>query len=431
MNDLKLDILEKAGDDIIEKLEPFSSDSEKTKKRILEMSEKKFEQLQNNSHIEEAQPEISVNGVERYRRPIWHKPLSAAAAVTVLLGGLGMFTLMNRSVVPQLNAPEIKTTEPDQTAAEPTTEPDQTAAEPTTEQDPSETQDLPSEEEMKETFDRLLPILYETESYNFHSNKHIDVNSDSMTIGDQVYYKINDPRYTSYSDLIDYYSQYFIDPTNVAFCYFDENDDLSGVVSDDGIYQVFEYEGELFASISFEGDISDRSDEEAISEKAYFVKDDFFIWERVIPDQESAEYGFDDAFDVQCIAFRKDDDGIWKIAYHSEITSSFSSEDLDSEFPLSFNFDEISSYSYIEFEKCFFSVMDQAFADYDYVDGFYVDETYELPDDIELMTDDYIHDDSYISFLTAKPIMKEYGRVVLRYFVDRNGTVFGKQEVPV
>lgn len=431
MNDLKLDILEKAGDDIIEKLEPFSSDSEKTKKRILEMSEKKFKQLQNNSHIEEAQPEISVNGVERYRRPIWHKPLSAAAAVTVLLGGLGMFTLMNRSVVPQLNAPEIKTTEPDQTAAEPTTEPDQTAAEPTTEQDPSETQDLPSEEEMKETFDRLLPILYETESYNFHSNNHIDVNSDSMTIGDQVYYKINDPRYTSYSDLIDYYSQYFIDPKSVAFCYFDEYDDLSGVVSDDGIYQVFEYEGELYASISFEGDISDRSDEEAISEKAYFVKDDFFIWERVIPDQESAEYGFDDAFDVQCIAFRKDDDGIWKIAYHSEITSSFSSEDLDSEFPLSFNFDEISSYSYTEFEKCFFSAMDRAFADYDYVDGFYVDETYELPDDIELMTDDYIHDDSYISFLTAKPITTEYGRVVLRYFVDRNGTVFGKQEVPV
>ena len=75
--------------------------------------------------------------------------------------------------------------------------------------------------------------------------------------------------------------------------------------------------------------------------------------------------------------------------------------------------------------------MDRAFADYDYVDGFYVDETYELPDDIELMTDDYIHDDSYISFLTAKPITTEYGRVVLRYFVDRNGTVFGKQEVPV
>ena len=48
MNDLKLDILEKAGDDIIEKLEPFSSDKKKKKKRILEMSEKKFKQLQNN-----------------------------------------------------------------------------------------------------------------------------------------------------------------------------------------------------------------------------------------------------------------------------------------------------------------------------------------------------------------------------------------------
>ena len=75
MKDLKLDILNRADDDIIDSLVPFSSDDKKTKKRILAMSEKKLAELQRGSESETN--EISVRGVEQYRRPVCLHPPAA------------------------------------------------------------------------------------------------------------------------------------------------------------------------------------------------------------------------------------------------------------------------------------------------------------------------------------------------------------------
>ena len=89
MKKIDLGILDNADDDIIEKLPPFSSDEE-TRKRVLSMSEKKFDELmkEKNNGTETEYAE-SVSGVEKYRRPVWHKALGVAAAIALIAGGVG------------------------------------------------------------------------------------------------------------------------------------------------------------------------------------------------------------------------------------------------------------------------------------------------------------------------------------------------------
>ena len=87
MKKIDLGILDNADDDIIEKLPLFSSDEE-TRKRVLSMSEKKFDELMKEENKGNDYAE-SVSGVEKYRRPVWHKALSVAAAIALLAGGIG------------------------------------------------------------------------------------------------------------------------------------------------------------------------------------------------------------------------------------------------------------------------------------------------------------------------------------------------------
>ncbi|MBR4627848.1 MAG: hypothetical protein IKO47_09145 [Ruminococcus sp.] len=89
MKKIDLGILDNADDDIIEKLPPFSSDEE-TRKRVLSMSEKKFDELMNEKNKGNVSEYAeSVSGVEKYRRPVWHKALGVAAAVALIAGGIG------------------------------------------------------------------------------------------------------------------------------------------------------------------------------------------------------------------------------------------------------------------------------------------------------------------------------------------------------
>ncbi len=73
---------EKAIDRITEKYPPLSSDD---KERLYAMSKNKY-----NSEKKENKNDYSeVMGVERYRKPVWHKVISAVAAAVVVLGGTG------------------------------------------------------------------------------------------------------------------------------------------------------------------------------------------------------------------------------------------------------------------------------------------------------------------------------------------------------
>ncbi|NLG04129.1 MAG: hypothetical protein GX567_09925, partial [Clostridia bacterium] len=81
MKKFDLGILDNADDDVIEKLPPYSSDEE-TRKSVLAMSEKKFDELMNEKKDEKNNKySVSVSGVEKYRKPVWHRVLSTAAAV--------------------------------------------------------------------------------------------------------------------------------------------------------------------------------------------------------------------------------------------------------------------------------------------------------------------------------------------------------------
>ena len=72
--DIDLSMLEHAGNDIIDELVPFSSESERIKKRAFSMSEKKFRDMSENF---ESSSNNTVRGVETYHRPVWYRPLCA------------------------------------------------------------------------------------------------------------------------------------------------------------------------------------------------------------------------------------------------------------------------------------------------------------------------------------------------------------------
>ena len=155
MKDLKLGILDRADDDIIDRLVPFSSDDKKTKKRILAMSEKKLAELQRGS--ETTENEISVRGVEQYHRPMWYKPLSIAAALVFIAGGVGMFTLLNGTKVNQFN-------DHDQNNVAATTEAVTTEVQTT--EATTDAEALPTEEEKKANDGKVLSsVLKKAQPY--------------------------------------------------------------------------------------------------------------------------------------------------------------------------------------------------------------------------------------------------------------------------
>jgi len=118
-----LSILDNADDDIIDKLPPFSSD-EATRKRVLSMSEKKFEKLMSEKNKgNDNVYEVSVSGVERYRRPVWHKALGVAAAVALIAGSIGTVAVIkNKSPKSGDSMYAVQTTEAQGTETVPAAE---------------------------------------------------------------------------------------------------------------------------------------------------------------------------------------------------------------------------------------------------------------------------------------------------------------------
>lgn len=415
MRDLKLGILDRADDDIIDRLVPFSSDDKKTKKRILAMSEKKLAELQRGS--ETTENEISVRGVEQYRRPMWYKPLSIAAALVFMVGGVGMFTLLNRTKVNQFNAPDE-----DNIAA---------ATEELTTEAPTEPDTLLSEEEMKATFDRLLPALYESESYNFLSMDRTDLSGETVTLHstyfneDILYEKIGDDRFTSYNDLVEYYKQYFIDPTRYFYCKVIEGDDISVLADDENVHDVIELGGELYIHKNLKSLIPDHSDIEPVSEKAYFVSSDSFQWERVIPAQEDDALGIgENAYTVLDVVFQKDDDGAWKIVSSIERTGQYSEEKLNSGLPLSGSLVHPSEMNGIDTDAAYINAKEYAKSEYDYTGRLTWNYTSELYEDTEIITNDYVNNNNWMT-CTCSDLLHDGGCLIL--FLDENGTVFAQK----
>lgn len=82
----KLDMLENTEQSVIDRLSSeFPPQDVNEKELIFKMSERKFN---NNINGLSADDEQTVSGVEVYKRPVWQRVLSAAAAIAVLAGGI-------------------------------------------------------------------------------------------------------------------------------------------------------------------------------------------------------------------------------------------------------------------------------------------------------------------------------------------------------
>ena len=87
MNDkeLGLDVFEMADDEEIKRIAADCPASPEEKERMFKLSQKIYNERTNESNKAHA---VEVSGVEQYKKPIWHKIVSAAAALA-LVAGLG------------------------------------------------------------------------------------------------------------------------------------------------------------------------------------------------------------------------------------------------------------------------------------------------------------------------------------------------------
>lgn len=407
MKKIDLSILDNADDDIVEKLLPYSSDSD-TKDRVFSMSEKKFDELMNNNSSETDDFAASVGGVDRYHRPVWHKVLCAAAAVALIAGGIGTAIVLKPKMAAPSEAPaatqtgtaqlttaavtDVTTAYTTQTVTETlaaaVTESELTTTAAVTTSAPEETQPVStdtadgrlSEDEMRSMFEEYSKVFFEANICSLYNK--IDPNSDKVTfwmhIGDApdqsydiddpddnvkkegnsyyrgfTYYKLDDPHFDSYQDYIDYYGSYI---------YSYRNNDKAPITGDFSSYAPDSVipENMIYYSIWYNGSVysqrnTSRFDpdcwKEIISDRSYYVTPYSFMWERVY--KAANEYG--DYASTIWFGFEKMSDGRWRLTRHSygdgdlKIQPDFHSLDI----PYEKGCFEPSDDMGIDFEKAF------------------------------------------------------------------------------
>ncbi len=122
MKNNDFEIFDNAGDDMIEKIaEDYPVLTDEEKERMFAMSERKF-------NIAESKGEAEVvSGVERYKKPAWHRYAAMAAALVLVFGGIGGTLFPGRRMVK--SAPEkTPAAQTEETAPGTTNEPASDAA---------------------------------------------------------------------------------------------------------------------------------------------------------------------------------------------------------------------------------------------------------------------------------------------------------------
>ena len=84
----EFDMLENADDKTLELLSEVPVLTKEEKERMLAMSKKKLDRMNRESNINFNNNGYEVSGVERYRRPKWHR-IATVAACMLLIGGIG------------------------------------------------------------------------------------------------------------------------------------------------------------------------------------------------------------------------------------------------------------------------------------------------------------------------------------------------------
>lgn len=443
--DIDLSMLEHAGNDIIDELVPFSSESERIKKRAFSMSEKKFRDMSENF---ESSSNNTVRGVETYHRPVWYRPLCAAAAVAIIAGGAGTFRLLKNggsgsSIVPasEINEPqENEVVEPYE-------------AETTAEVSTAVEYAPPTEEEMKALFDEYFPVFIE--ALYFDASDRIDPegkNADSVTllmyyndksffaeggdttglteVGDsyyspETYYKLNDPRFSSIEELRDYYGKYFTNVDDYLYIGTDlsEYNDGDLVISEDQSHPwIIEYRGDLYALRHLKPSLTaDMWDEEVLSDKSFYVSGTSFTWERI---SKIYEEGIGQEAIGADLNFVRDDEGNWKLEngdlpverYH--INKDYAACDV----PMIEDFYQVVDEQMILDNACAYARdfcgvenSDNAIRSYETVN--------ELPENYYHVTDEFVNNSNWYKVYFNTDDDAILGPLAL--YLDENGTVFG------
>ncbi|WP_297957853.1 hypothetical protein [uncultured Ruminococcus sp.] len=410
MKSLNMDILENAEDNVLEELVPFSAEEEKTMKRVFAMSEKKYNALiraeekaenkdDNGGITMKAADETVVQGVEVYRRPVWYKPLCAAAAVVIMAGSFGTLALFGRH---RVGRQQTDPTEP---------------TESTMETETTESMDiLPSEEEMESLFDQYLPYYLEVESFN--CSDRIDPEWEQITFAvgngmddnyyDETYYMVEDGRFVNYDELVAYYKQYLLNPEILFNTAGDVSDKNEGDVIEFG--NVLEYKGRLYAERNLKTAIVYDESLGALGKRAYNVTADSFSYEKVVRYQDE----FGDMARHFNLDFVKDAEGQWKI--DTGIVS-------DTEYDPIINYSAETEVVSVDVIDAALAYMNENYPD-KIIDEYFYDPVDKLPESYYHVTDDYIDNNNWhrFSFYDSEDDAI-LGRIVL--YVDDNGTVFG------
>ena len=438
MKKIDLSILNSADGKIIDNIAPFSSDNE-TKKRVFNMSERKFEKMINEREGNNEYTE-SVSGVDIYRRPVWTKALCAAAAFAVIVGGIGATAYL----MPK------KADNPEKVFAAQVEESSETQTVFTTE--------MLTTDEMRKLFDDNIDPYFEAVSLNstdrfddsaepvkfwrYWGEYSDDMDNESLDDykreGDSLYtlctyYKVKDPKSSNIAELTDYYNTFLYKPeVQIGL-----GVDVSGLEPGSIIpgkrenINIIGYNGGIYANEYLKTGLCSENCEEVICDKPLYVTPTSFTWERIyrVPNADlGGEIIADKAESVE-LDFEKMSDGKWKVTsgqvagdvYHADldynkITTAFSN----------WGGPYISDNMGINF-----GAADKNVSDYitdtiksNQKHNLFWERTSSVPDNAKILSDKYVNDGHFLKFT----YQEVYTTVTVDIYTDCNGEIFAVVE---
>lgn len=417
------------------------------------MNERKLSEMKNNDNNNEYS--VKVEGVEPYRRPIWQRFFSSAAAVAVMAGcvAAAAYMLPKMSSSNHLAAQAEEQTEEANAVTEAATE---AAAETA---DTAVSAPL-SNEEMKKLFEDNVNVYFEAAALS--SDTNTDNSAEPIqfwrywgeydeSLGDDfgmrregdslyylaTYYKVKEPRSNDINELKDYYSQYIYEPEREFGLGIDLSDCAVGSV----IHQptryldIIGYNGGIYSTqhIVTAMPVNEADRGEIICDKALYATDDSFTWERIYKVYNADIGGQTIPVKAESIQldFEKLSDGSWKVT-NGEVAGDEYNSTLDY-YALDTVFSNAGG-AYISSNMCIdFAKASNAVSDYitDVINrerAFYTlwERTDKLPENYEHITEDYIKDNNWLKFTYREAFTHDGPDVDI--FTDSNGTIFAVAE---
>lgn len=238
------------------------------KERLYAMSKEKYNSdIKNNKNNG-----TEVSGVERYRKPLWHKVLSAVAAAVVVIGGVGGGVLLlgkGGGVDPMT---DIEATEPAEEEVTEATEVEET--EPEIEQAEYDYTAI-----AQQLFDDYLEVeriicwggvsYDENDSITFYTYASDDAEWSEKYGGERTFYKVTDERFSSCQDIYE-----MLRAITTTECQPEENYDKAYWFDNCGLVSYFGGDVSMF-EVGGDVDLDDADTERQIA--AYSINGGIFI----------------------------------------------------------------------------------------------------------------------------------------------------------